>query len=257
MIVFLLTVVRNAAKLLLIVGYFMLPYSWLLFDADGTLFDYETAESKALAATFTDAGLPYDPATLDIYRTINAEMWDAFERGEISQPDLHLARFERTLDTLGLQADIPRFGKRYLYNLGHTTDLIDGALEVMPELAKDFKLYLITNGIPAVQHTRLSLSPIRHYFKGITISGEVGIAKPDPRIFDAAFEGMGHPPKNEVLIIGDSLSADIRGGYDYGIDTCWYNPHGRSSDPDLPITFIIESLHEIQDGLPQGRRGPV
>ena len=137
----------------------MLPYSWLLFDADGTLFDYETAESKALAATFTDAGLPYEPATLEIYREINAEMWAAFERGEISQLDLHLARFERTLDALGLQSDIPLFGERYLYNLGHSPDLIDGALEVVTALAKDHKLYLITNGIPAVQHTRLSLSP--------------------------------------------------------------------------------------------------
>lgn len=235
----------------------MLPYSWLLFDADGTLFNYETAESKALSATFTDAGLPYDPATLEIYREINAEMWDAFERGEISQADLHLARFERTLDAVGVHADIPQFGKRYLYNLGHSPDLIDGAQEVVTALAKEHQLYLITNGIPTVQHTRLSLSPIGRLFKGITISGEVGCAKPDPRIFDAAFEGMGHPPKNEVLIIGDSLSADIRGGHDYGIDTCWYNPHGRSSNPDLPITFIIESLHEFNDGLPQERRGPV
>ena len=228
----------------------MLPYSWLLFDADGTLFDYETAESKALAATFTDAGLPYEPATLEIYREINAEMWAAFERGEISQLDLHLARFERTLDALGLQSDIPLFGERYLYNLGHSPDLIDGALEVVTALAKDHKLYLITNGIPAVQHTRLSLSPIRHHFQGITISGEVGCAKPNPRIFDAAFEGMGHPPKNEVLIIGDSLSADIRGGHDYGIDTCWYNPNGRTADPGLPITYTINSLHEMLGRLP-------
>ena len=228
----------------------MLPCSWLLFDADGTLFDYETAESKALAATFTDAGLPYEPATLEIYREINAEMWAAFERGEISQLDLHLARFERTLDALGLQSDIPLFGERYLYNLGHSPDLIDGALEVVTALAKDHNLYLITNGIPAVQHTRLSLSPIRHHFQGIIISGEVGCAKPNPRIFDAAFEGMGHPPKNEVLIIGDSLSADIRGGHDYGIDTCWYNPNGRTADPGLPITYTINSLHEMLGRLP-------
>ena len=203
-----------------------------------------------MAATFTDAGLPYEPATLEIYREINAEMWAAFERGEISQLDLHLARFERTLDALGLQSDIPLFGERYLYNLGHSPDLIDGALEVVTALAKDHKLYLITNGIPAVQHTRLSLSPIRHHFQGITISGEVGCAKPNPRIFDAAFEGMGHPPKNEVLIIGDSLSADIRGGHDYGIDTCWYNPNGRTADPGLPITYTINSLHEMLGRLP-------
>ena len=223
----------------------VMKYSWLLFDADGTLFDYDTAEGKALSATFKDAGLPYDAAYLDVYREINGEMWAAFERGEVTQPQLHLQRFQRMMEALGLSTDIPLFGERYLYNLGHTTDLIDGALDVVPQLAKKHRLFLITNGIPLVQHTRLSLSPIGDYFAGIVISGEVGHAKPDPRIFDAAFEGMGCPQKSEVLIIGDSLSADIRGGHAYGIDTCWYNDNGRVPDSDLPITYTIMSLYEL------------
>lgn len=223
----------------------LMLYSWLLFDADGTLFDYDKAESKALAATFRDAGLPYNAASAEIYREINAGMWAAFERGDISQPELQLERFRLTMEALDLRADIPAFAERYLFNLGHTTDLIDGALEVVPQLAEGHKLFLITNGIPQVQHTRLSLSPIRHYFEGIVISGEVGYAKPDPRIFVAAFESMGNPSKNEVLIIGDSLSADIRGGHAHGIDTCWYNPNGRSSDLGIPITYEISSLYEM------------
>ncbi len=139
-----------------------LNYAWLLFDADGTLFDYESAERKALAATFEDAGLPYLPGTLETYRAINAELWVAFERGEISQPDLHLARFRRTLAELGLTADIPAFADRYLHNLGHSPDLMEGAGDVVPELAKTSQLYLITNGIPAVQYSRLYK---RHLFR--------------------------------------------------------------------------------------------
>ena len=226
-----------------------LNYAWLLFDADGTLFDYESAERKALAATFEDAGLPYLPGTLETYRAINAELWAAFERGEITQPDLHLARFRRTLDALDLQSDVAQFGERYLYNLGHTPDLIDGAEDIIPLLARDHKLYLITNGIPAVQYSRLSLSPIAPFFQGITISGEVGHAKPDPRIFDAAFEGMGHPPKSEVLIIGDSFSADIQGGHAYGIDTCWYNPNGSEAGSSLTATYTIKLLREMIEPL--------
>jgi 2-haloacid dehalogenase len=222
-------------------------YPWLLFDADGTLFDYETAERKALPATFKDIGLPFKASNLQTYRVINAELWAAFERGEVSQPDLHLARFQRLLDTIGLRADVPTFGERYLHNLGHSPDLIDGAEEVIAALAKKHKIYLITNGIPAVQYTRLSLSPINENVQGITISGEIGHAKPDPRIFDAAFEGMGHPSKRDVLIIGDSLSADIQGGHDYGIDTCWYNPNGSQSHLSIPITYTIKSLHELID----------
>jgi 2-haloacid dehalogenase len=223
----------------------IINHPWLLFDADGTLFDYESAERKALAATFMDAGLPYQAGDLQIYRAINSELWAAFERGEISQPDLHLARFKRLLDALDMTADIPTFGERYLWNLGHNPDLIVGAEEVVAALAQSHKLYLITNGIPAVQYTRLSLSPISPYIEGITISGEVGHAKPDPRIFDNAFVGMGQPPKQDVLIIGDSLSADIQGGHDYGIDTCWYNPNGGESILSIPITYTINSLHEL------------
>jgi YjjG family noncanonical pyrimidine nucleotidase len=189
--------------------------------------------------------LPYKTGDLQIYRAINGELWAAFERGEISQPDLHLQRFRRLLQALDLQADIPTFGERYLWNLGHNPDLIDGAEEVVAALAQNHKLYLITNGIPAVQYTRLELSPIRDHIQGITISGEVGHAKPDPRIFDNAFAGMGHPPRRDVLIIGDSLSADIQGGHAYGIDTCWYNPNGSESNLSIPITYTITSLHEL------------
>ena len=203
-----------------------MKYSWLLFDADGTLFDYDTAEGKALSATFKDAGLPYDAADLDVYREINGEMWAAFERREVTQPELHLQRFQRMMEALGLSTDIPLFGERYLYNLGHTTDLIDGALDVVPQLAKKHRLFLITNGIPLVQHTRLSLSPIGDYFAGIVISGEVGHAKPDPRIFDAAFEGMGRPQKSEVLIIGDTPHdvdcAAANGCRSLGVATGWF-----------------------------------
>ena len=226
-----------------------MSYTWLLFDADGTLFDYETAERKALAQTFAAAGLPYAPGTLDTYREINAALWAAFERGEISQPALHLERFRRTLHVLDLQADVPTFGDSYLHHLGHNPDLIDGALDLVQRLAPRYQLYLITNGIPLVQHTRLALSPIAPYFAGITISGEVGHAKPDPRIFDAAFAGMGQPARNEVLIIGDSLSADIAGGHAYGLDTCWYNPNGRQPPDSAPITYRIQRLSELDDLL--------
>ncbi len=222
-------------------------YPWLLFDADGTLFDYNAAERKALAATFTGAGLPYEDGCLAVYREINDDMWAAFERGEITQPELHSRRFELTLAALGLQTDVAAFAASYRTNLGNSADLIDGAAEVIPQLAARHKLYLITNGIPAVQHSRLALSPIGCYFEGIVISGEVGHAKPDPRIFDAAFSGMGSPPKNDVLIIGDSLPADIAGGHAYGIDTCWFNENGRLPTPAQPMTREIHSLLELVD----------
>jgi 2-haloacid dehalogenase len=92
----------------------------------------------------------------------------------------------------------------------------------------------------------LAASPIRQYFKTVTISDEAGAAKPDGRIFDVAFAAMGNPAKHEVLIIGDSLTSDIQGGVNYGIDTCWYNPHGNAHANALPITYEIKQLAELE-----------
>jgi 2-haloacid dehalogenase len=218
-----------------------MSYSWLLFDADGTLFDYDTAESKALAATFRDSDIPYSAGYANTYRQINAQMWADFEQGKVSQEALRSERFGRLFHTLNIEADPVAFSDTYLINLGNAADLIDGAVELLQAVHANHKLMLITNGIPAVQRSRLAISPIQGYFDAIIISGEIGVAKPHPAIFDAAFHAMDHPPKSETLIIGDSLTSDIQGGLNYGIDTCWYNPHHRPPNPN------ITALHEIHD----------
>ena len=222
-----------------------MPYSWLLFDADGTLFNYVAAEELALANTFAQFDLPYDEEKLAIYRQINAEVWGKFERGEMSQPQLHQERFGRLMRAVNAGSDSSQFAAAYLANLGGTKEHIEGSLEVVPRLAQKYRLFMITNGIPEVQYGRLALSPIGDLFEGVVISGEVGVAKPDPRIFDAAYEGMGRPPKEQVLIIGDSLSADIAGGHAYGLKTCWYNANGNQETPGIPITHEIHSLYEL------------
>jgi len=224
-------------------------YSWLLFDADGTLFDYDTAESKALAATFHDSGIPYTIDYANTYRQINAQMWSDFEQGKISQEALRSERFGRLFQALNIEADPVAFSDTYLINLSNAADLIDGALELLQALHGNHKLLLITNGIPIVQRTRLAISPIQHYFDAIIISGEIGIAKPHPAIFDAAFHAMNHPPKQETLIIGDSLTSDIQGGLNYGIDTCWYNPNNQLSDNGIIATYEIQILSQLETFL--------
>lgn len=220
----------------------MMPYSWLLFDADGTLFDYDRAEGRALAATFAVLGLPFTKETTAVYRTINARLWADFEKGLVSQEELRSARFAALLDALRMPGDPLVLSETYLVELARAADLMDGALEVVQALAPHYQLALITNGIPAVQHGRLGLSPLQPYFHSMTISGEVGYAKPDARIFDAAFATMQQPSKDRVLLIGDSLSADIRGGNAYGIATCWFNPNTAPSDPAIRPTYEVRTL---------------
>jgi len=121
-------------------------------------------------------------------------------------------------------------------------------------------LAIVTNGLKAVQRSRLACSPIRDYIACMVISEEVGASKPDRAIFDAAFERIGRPLKSEVLMIGDSLTSDIEGGYRYGVDTCWYNPTNQSQSVDLEITYQIRNLGELADLLKlsfQGIKGQV
>lgn len=222
-----------------------MKYRWLLFDLDNTLFDFDAAELKALASTFPQFGQAYTPEIGEAYHRINRELWQAFERGEITAVQLRTTRFQILFQTIGFQADPAAFSDAYLANLATFPDLIDGADELIPRLSRTHYLALITNGLSDVQRPRLAASPIGDYFTAVTISDEIGIAKPDAGIFDAAFIAMGRPAKNDVLIIGDSLTSDIRGGVNYGMDTCWYNPAGQPNPNGLAPTYEIRQLHEM------------
>ena len=224
-------------------------YRWLLFDADGTLFDFERAEASALARTFARFDLPLAPDTVDAYRAINHQCWQALERGEITPEALRTRRFELLFEAVGLGADVERFGAAYLEALSEAADLIDGAAGVLAALRDRYRFAIITNGLRTVQHGRLARSAIRDDIAALVISEEVGSAKPAPGIFDAAFAAMGHPAKGEVLMIGDSLTSDIRGACDYGIDACWFNPDHQPPPNGLPITYEIGRLDELIDLL--------
>jgi YjjG family noncanonical pyrimidine nucleotidase len=228
-----------------------MKYEWLLFDADGTLFDYDAAEKTALSSTFEAYDLPFSDTVLNLYRNINGHLWQAFEQGDISQESVKTERFKRLFDAVGIREElsIDAFSQLYLEHLGNCTFLIPHAESVLSELSDKVQLALITNGLSRVQRSRLSQSTIGHYFDPILISEELGVAKPDPGIFDAAFMAMGNPDKSTVLIIGDSLSSDIKGGRDYGIDTCWHNPHANSSVSSGESDYVIQNLLQILDIL--------
>ena len=224
-----------------------MTYTWLLFDADGTLFDFERTAATALAQTFADFKAPYEPAFIELYRSIDERLWEALERGDVTREILHVRRFAELLETIGVERNAQTFADRYLEHVGEGTHLIDGAKRVVSILAGRAHLALITNGFAEVQRSRFARSTLTRHFEAIVISEDVGAAKPDPAIFDEAFRRMGSPAKSDVLVIGDSLTADIRGGIDYGIDTCWFNPAAHSSPEGLPITHEIRLLTELLD----------
>ena len=220
-------------------------YPWLWFDADGTLFDYNRAEAAALKNTFHSLTLPFEDAYLDVYRKINQGLWQALERQEITQAVLGLRRFELLMEAIQVSGSPEQMSSAYVEQLSICSELMDGAYEVLQTLHAKSQIAIVTNGLQTVQRGRLAHSTIRGFINELIISEEIGAAKPGSAFFDAAFERCGHPAKSDVLIIGDSLTSDIQGGVDYGIDTCWCNPTGEAQPEGLSITYEIRHLSDL------------
>jgi 2-haloacid dehalogenase len=224
-------------------------YPWLWFDADGTLFDFNRAEAIALKNAFELASTPFKDEYLDTYRQINQQLWEALEQGAITPAALQVRRFELLVQTTQLTCSANQISMAYIEQLAICAELIDGAYDVLRALQGKSQIAIVTNGLQTVQRSRLARSPIRDCISELIISEEVGAAKPDAAFFANALAQSGYPAKCDVLIIGDSLTSDIQGGADYGIDTCWYNPAGKPRPSNLQITYEIRHLHELLEVL--------
>lgn len=230
-----------------------MPYETILFDLDHTLYDSHESERQAYAHATSLAGLADADTHFERYFTINREMWAAVERGDILPTEVRVRRFDRFAAEVGLDADTQRMADDFVWGLGAYGELYDDAQQLLARLAGQASLALVTNGLSEVQRSRLSRLGIADYFDAIVISSEVGVTKPRPDIFEIAFEQLGNPPKASAVMIGDSLTSDIAGGRNFGIDTCWYNPEGIiASVNDLP-TYQVETLTEI-DKVASGHR---
>jgi len=222
-------------------------YPWLWFDADGTLFDYNRAEAAALRNTFRSLTLPFEDSYLDVYRQINHGLWQALERQEITQAVLRFRRFELLMEALRMSGSAEEMSSAYVEQLSICSELMDGAYDVLQALYGKSQIVIVTNGLQTVQRGRLEHSTIRAFISELIISEEVGAAKPGSAFFDAASARCGHPSKSDVLIIGDSLTSDMQGGVDYGMDTCWFNPAGEPWPEALSITYQLTQLTELLD----------
>lgn len=221
-------------------------YNFYLFDADNTLFDFNKAEEHALSASFESYGLAYSPGVLQAYRDINAVLWPALERGEITLAFLKTERYRRLFDQFGIGEDPSIFNKTYLYNLGQGCFPNAGAVALCKALYNaGKKIYIATNGIRSVQNQRVKGSEIAPYISDIFISEQLGYNKPSPQFFNMAFVKVPDLKRSETLMIGDSLGADIQGGINAGIDTAWYNPQGLPNTHNITPTYEIKSLREV------------
>ena len=217
----------------------------ILFDLDDTILDFHTAERNALRRTFEEFSLPNGEEVLRRYSAINIGCWQQLELGTMTREEVLVGRFERLFRELGIEADARAVQNRYesLLESGHY--FMPGAPKLLEELYPDYDLYLVSNGNITTQESRLKSAGIGPYFKDIFISERIGVNKPAKAFFDACFAAIPCFRPEDALIVGDSLSSDIRGGVNAGIRSCWFNPAGLCAEGEIRPDYEIRSLSEL------------
>lgn len=220
-------------------------YKYILLDVDGTLLDFKACEAVAFRRGFEDFGLPYSDEVYAIYHELNAELWKLHESQMITREELLNTRFVKLFERCGLDADGVAFEKNYHVRLSEGAFLEPGAIELLEKLKNSpCEIYIVTNGTLLTQKRRLRESGIGVYAKKTFISEEIGVQKPLKEYFAYCFGQIpGFDPK-EAIIVGDSLTADIRGGINAGIATCWYNPDRKTAEEIVP-EYEAHTLDEV------------
>lgn len=229
-----------------------MKYQNILFDADGTLFDFKRAEYAALSDTLKQFSLPDNEEIHRVYSAANAEQWALLEKKLVTRSELKINRFQNFLNKLGFSNNAAQMATFYENALSTKGYLIDGAESICCTLSKYCNLYIVTNGFQHIQSGRFAKSPILPFLKGVFISEEIGVEKPDPAFFDYVANHISGFQRGSALIVGDSLSSDMAGGILSGIDTCWYNPEAKPLPNNLSLTFEISSLAQLEHIILRG-----
>lgn len=224
-----------------------MKYKVIIFDADETLFDFKKSEGEAFKKTMLELDIEYDENHhLRIYQEINSAVWKELERGLITQDKLNTERFRRLSEKLNAGFDEVQFAKNYMKHLADASFLYESSVELVESLHGNYRLSIITNGLKDIQNKRIRKSIIANYFEDIVISEEVKVSKPNPKIFEIALNNIKHTDKSRVLMVGDSLTSDIQGGINFGIDTCWYNPNKVENKTEIKPTYEISNLMDLK-----------
>lgn len=217
----------------------------IFFDLDDTLLDFHKAEREALTRTLRTFAIDPTSAVLDRYHILNAEQWALLEEGKLTRPQVLTRRFDLLFAELGIACSSREVCDCYETLLAQGHWFIPGAPELLEELVPRYELYLASNGAAMVQRSRLKSAGIEPYFKGVFISDEMPADKPSPSFFEACFAAIPGFDPSAALMVGDSLTSDIRGGNNAGIRTCWFNPDQKPPRADIVPDYTIRTLAEL------------
>lgn len=229
----------------------MNKYNILLFDVDDTILDFKKGEQQALDALFTELNLNKSNRDILIedFKLINSGLWRDLEKGLVTRDYVLNERFYILFKKYNKLVDGKEIEKRYRYYLNMQHEPITGAYDLLESLYNNYKLYIITNGASETQHKRLKDAKMDKYFDEIFISEEVVYEKPMKEFFDAATKQIPDYNPNTTLVIGDSLNADILGGLQFNLDTCWFNPHLKENNTEIKPTYEISKLSDLYEIL--------
>ncbi len=232
----------------------MVKYNHIFFDLDRTIWDFEKNSEETILELLAEFGLDKkgrltESDFIKTYKAINHGLWVEYRSGKISKQQLREARFYRSM--LKYKIDEPelalRFNDAYVSRCSSKTHLLPHSREILDYLAKSYILHIITNGFKEAQHLKIEKSGIRPYFSEVIVGDEVGINKPDPRIFHHAFESSTAAPE-ESIMIGDDFEADIMGAKEVGMDQIYFQPNGVK-DQNKIATYTVSHLEELKDIL--------
>lgn len=224
-----------------------MKYNLFLFDLDDTLLDFKESEKLSFHLCMQSLGIKTNVDQIfSDYQVINKALWKALEEAKTTQEILKVERFRKTFEAHRIDIDPAMASLRYLDTLPETVVLIDHAVETCEWLSQHGEIGIITNGIEYVQSKRINKSKIAPFISFISVSETCGFAKPDIRFFDYTTKMAKKFSKDKTVIVGDRLEADIQGAHNFGIDSCWYNPHKIEKPSHLRPTFEITHLSEIQ-----------
>ena len=223
----------------------------ILWDIDATILDFLAAEEAAIRFCFHKHGLgECSDEMLARYSVINRRYWEMLERGEMSKAEILVNRFKEFFASEGIVTDCAEeFNASYQVALGDTICFRDNGYELVEKLKESYKQYVVTNGTYIAQERKLRKSGIGELVEEAFISDLVGYEKPAIEFFGHVFEKIGHYEKDEVIIVGDSLTSDMKGGNNAGILCCWYNPNHLENNKDVRIDYEIDHLWQLEEIL--------
>ena len=226
---------------------------YILWDIDNTLLDFDMAEKASMISGLKRLGIDkISEDSLEDYKKINDKYWKKLEKGEIKRKEVLLGRFEEFFDKKDIvydQSTVEIFNDNFQKDLGINVAFHKNAKNILEKLKKNYKQYAITNGTKIAQEAKIENSGLDNILDGVFISEDLGVDKPNKEFFDIVLDQVGSKDPREYIVIGDSLTSDIKGANNAGIKCIWFNPKHKTNEKDVSIDYSIHDLAKAIDIL--------